>query len=181
MDPLEDFIQKNRTAFDDASPPAHLWHSLEGRLDRHRSEKNRSHLRWYRIRQAAAAAALILLGATAGRYYAELASRPDSLGEVSPEYAELERFYRKEIERRTRVLAAAHQDRHIQTDLSELEILYEELRRELPVTTPEEAERIIQAMIVNYQTRIDLLEMVLEKIQLPTDSTQKKQYDEISL
>jgi outer membrane murein-binding lipoprotein Lpp len=195
MDPLQEFIRKNRAAFDDANPREELWQSLERRLDRQtdfqpasRPNRSREHRTvpglvrpWHRFRLAAAAAALVLLGTAAGRYYAENSSRPDSLGDVSPEYAELEIFYRMEIHRRSKVLAASHQDRTLEADLAELEQRYEDLRRELPAASPEAAELVIQAMIANYQIRINLLETVLEKIQRTADSDQKKHPHEISL
>ena len=132
---------------------------------------------------AAAACILVLLAFSAGRYnqrtlraQAETSIPLASLAEVNPELAEVERFYNYkinlEVERLKQASAQSGTNLGDLFDtLEQLDREYEALRRLLANNFGDN--RIINAMILNYQTRLELL----DRIKKINDQQNLKNYD----
>jgi len=88
-----------------------------------------------------------------------------ALSDVSPEYAELEQYYRTQVNQKRSQLAHYKYDVSINDDLGQLEEMMKDLMEEMKETPTKSNERIINAMINNYQTRVAILERVLERLQ----------------
>jgi len=97
-----------------------------------------------------------------------------SLQEISPEYGEMESKDQKEINQKHARLASYDYDESINDDLMDLDMTLEELRKELINVPKGSEEQIVEAMIRNYETKIRILEIVLEKI----DQSKKSQNNE---
>ena len=74
-------------------------------------------------------------------------------------------FLQKEIKEKITQLASYDYDPLINTDLAELDDLLQELKTELQHVPSGKKEQIIEAMIANYKTRLDILEHVLKRIE----------------
>jgi len=158
---LEQFVQKNRASFDSETPPAFVWENVEKNLPRKR-------IRMYRVLRMAAAVLLILgLGIVIGRFAGQPAKTELALSDISNEYAELENFYTQKINQKISLLKDREQDEKALVDIKELEQEFETLKRELNATNAKD-EQIIQAMIGNYRTKIDILERVLNRTNYST-------------
>jgi len=158
---LEQFIQQNRASFDSETPPAFVWENVEKNLPRKR-------IRMYRVLRMAAAVLLILgLGIVIGRFAGQPAKTELALSDISNEYAELENFYTQKINQKISLLKDREQDEKALVDIKELEQEFETLKRELNATNAKD-EQIIQAMIENYRTKIDILERVLNRTNYST-------------
>jgi hypothetical protein len=183
-DPLEHFIRQNRETLDAAMPPETGWNQLAERLPTEKiaggSTSPMRALHWGRaLLRAAAAVALLLTGAGLGIWYAETtdnqAAQGLSLGELSPEYAELERYYQNDIAGKKEKLAefAAYRDPELLADLQQMDNIMEELQRELADVPPANREKVVRAMIENYQAKAAILQRVLEYLQQSSTSRSK--------
>ena len=181
MDNLEKFMLERREEFDAEVPSLKVWAGI----DRHLEKRPMPKIVWMRrLRMAAAIAVLVVAGAVAGSYITSKFKAEKSLADVSPELAEAERIYQQQIQEKLAQLASYRQDGYVQSDLQELDAVYEELKRELETVPAGNKGEIIQAMITNYQMKVDILEKVLEKVEStnPTNPTFfKTEENEISL
>ena len=158
---IKQFIQKNRAAFDSEKPPAFVWENVEKNLPRKR-------IHMYRILRIAAAVLLILgLGIVIGRFAGQPSETELALSDISTEYAELENFYTQKINQKISLLKNQQLDERALSDIKELEQEFETLKRELNTSNAQD-EQIIQAMIENYRTKIDILERVLHRTNYST-------------
>jgi len=164
---LEQFIQNNRRSFDNEKPPAFVWDNVEKNLPRKR-------IGMYRVLRMAAAVLLILgLGIVIGRFAGQPSKTELALSDISKEYAELEYFYTQKINQKVNLLKNRQLDEKALSDIKELEQEFETLKQELN-TSDSQDEQIIQAMIENYRTKIDLLERVLNRTNYSTKAKENE-------
>jgi hypothetical protein len=178
MDNLENFIRENREDFDGGVPGLEVW----AKIDRHLEQRPNPRIVWMRrLRVAAAVVVLLAAGGAIGAHLSSTSSEVDSLAGISPEYAEMERYFSGQVNEKMAKLASYRQDGYVRGDIQDLDAVYEDLKNELKDAQPGSEELIIQAMIGNYQTKIDILEQVLEKVQTTNSTNLKTEDNEISL
>jgi len=166
VDRLEQFVGKNRRAFDQATPNLKVWAAIDRALEAQRPAA-RVRTLWRSVRVAASVIILLALGSLIGMYtykYTHTQTLP-TLAEIAPEYAELEQYYSAQVSNRMQELSRTDQAATVQPDIQQLDELYQELQLELDKAPKGSEEQIIQAMIRNYQIKLDILERVLEKVQ----------------
>jgi hypothetical protein len=159
---LEMYISENREALDAAQPVWQLWTKIETQIG-HSSANN-----WKRkLYKIAAAVALLLTGLAAGIWYEKNGSRSMEMADVSPEYAELERYYESDIIGKKEKLATftGSQSADVFRDLEQLDQTMEELKRELASVPPGNRQQVVRAMIENYQSKTAILQRVLEHLE----------------
>ena len=181
MDRLEEFIIENRGAFDKEVPSLKVWAHIDQQLEK----KQAPRIRRMRFLRAAAAIALVLTAGCAIGFYLNGVSSSDpvaerSLADVAPEFAELEQYYASQVSLKMQELATFQHADAVQSDMQQLDELFQELATELDKAPEGAEERIINAMIDNYQTRLEILERVLEKIQ-STNQPLNSESNEISI
>ncbi len=168
MSSLEKFIKNNKEQISSFDLP-------DGHLDRFEKKLNKkkpiSKTYWYSL---AAAIALLLSLSVFIRYEQSQTKeivnteRLISLGDVSPQYKEVEEFYRQDLYRKINEFQQLNckinpeQKEMIDDELQQLDKVYQSLREELKQNRSDE--RIINAMINNYQYKIEFLELVIEQI-----------------
>ncbi len=179
MSNLEKFILENRADFDTGVPSLKVWANIDRQLDRQRPAVRMVWMK--RLRAAAAVLVLLLAGGAAGAYLTNQSQAVESLADVSPEHAEMERYFSSQVEEKMAKLASYKQDGVVKADLKELDDTYEQLRQELKDAPVGAEEKIIQAMIETYQTKINILEQVLEKVESVNPSTINAAENEVSL
>ena len=134
-----------------------------------------------RLRLAAAVALLLTAGGVIGAYLTNSSKSVESLADVSPEHAEMERYFSSQVEEKLAKLATYKQDGMVKSDIQELDETYEQLKLELQNAPTGADEKIIQAMIETYQTKISILEQVLEKVENVNPTTINTTENEVSL
>jgi hypothetical protein len=179
MENLEKFIQQNRADFDCRVPSLDVWANLDQHLDRQQPSGRVVWMR--RLRVAAAVLVLLTAGGAAGAYLFHPNKSVDSLADVSPEHAEMERYLSSQVDVKLAKLASYKQDGIVKADIKELDETYEELRRELENAPEGAEEKIVQAMIETYQTKINILEQVLEKVEKVNPTPINTAENEVSL
>ena len=159
MDQLEKFIKNKRADFDSSNPDPGLWNAIEDRLPR--KEAKRLTI-WKLTSVAAVGLVLILSGVIVGMSMS--GSNMESTAEYM-EYREAQQYYNMQLQQRVSALSEYTYDPTIDDDLDELQEVYNELTNELEDGMEPNKNDIIQALIQNYQTRVDLLERVLERLE----------------
>ncbi len=179
MENLEKFIRENRADFDTGVPSLNVWANLDQHLDRQRPS---ARVVWMkRLRVAAAVLVLLTAGGVGGAYLTNSNKTVGSLADVSPEHAEMERYFSSQVEEKLAKLASYKQDGIVKADIQELDEAYEQLKKELENAPDGADEKIIQAMVETYQTKINILEQVLEKVENVNPTTINKSENEVSL
>ncbi len=166
-DDLERFIRQHRSAFDEHMPDPRVWDEVSGALP----FKPAFRVQWLRhIRLAAAAVVLLVAGIGIGLWYGSVQMQPPAvlaLGQVSPEYAELEDYFQREIQ--SRKIRLTHLTTYSQAtvweDLRQMDAAMAELQAELAQVPPANRELVVRAMIENYKARLAILERVLQYLE----------------
>lgn len=178
MDKLEKFIHDNRQHFDADVPDLAIWANIQEKLDESRAPK----IRWIKhLRVAAAVLALLFAGGAMGVYWSTSQNKVVALADVSPEYAEMQRYYDQQIQSKLKLLANYQQADAVKADINDLDQMYKELQEELKNTPAGNREQVVQAMIENYKAKIDILEQVLKKLQLLNSTSPKSAGNEVSI
>lgn len=168
-DKMEKFISEQRSAFDDLEPNPAIWNKIDAALPAQRKARI---IPWRRF--MVAASILMLMGLIG--FFAYDAGKQQgvatTLSEISPELGEVEAYYKSEIQNKTAMLTSLAPDNDVTNDLAEVESFMQELKKELMDVSPHEREIVIQAMIENYRSRLEILDRVLNR--LPGNSSPTK-------
>lgn len=176
MDPLKEFVDKNRSSFDELNPPPLVWRSLEMELEHLEPKVIPLHKRpWLRV--AATAIVFLCVGLGAGQY---LFSNQEPYYVDTPEwqnYLEAKDYLQQRVEYTKAQIGDFPKSKNVENDLKQLDEVYGELKQELMNNQTGNSDVIIDAMIQNYHTKIEILERVLDK----TEKTKYKNYDNENL
>lgn len=167
MDNIEKYIRERRSSFDDRNPPDSLWHKINDQLDSGGKEV-------FLIRHIWKVAALLLFAVVIW-LLAERQDRQDQVNLSQIETAngidlnEVENYYVKLIENKQQEIrhfidVYPEADEQLLSDIGKLDSSYQELKKKL-LQGPNE--KIIDAMVINLQTRIEILNQqlgILERI-----------------
>jgi hypothetical protein len=188
-DKLERFVRDNREDFDVFEPRADLWKDLEKGLGHKErplwqrplglgwSGSNASRRMVWQI----AATVLLMLG-LGGFWYVNqkygMTDQPDMMA-FNPTYARTVQQYTRLIEDKRGELKTVLESnpalyQQFAADLDRLEKTYQNLKQELPKTPNQEM--MIQAMVQNLKTQIDLLNqqlMIIQRIKQQNNETNK--------
>jgi hypothetical protein len=178
MDKLEQYIRERRSSFDDQNPPESVWHRINDQLD----SKGKEVVLFGHLWKVAA----ILLFVMVIWLLVDRQQQQDQLNlsqiETAQgiEFGEVENYYVKLIENKQQEIrhfidVYPEADEHLLSDINKLDSSYQELKRKL---LQQPNEKIIDAMVINLQTRIEILNQqlgILERIK-----QLKEQSDETS-
>ena len=172
-DKLEQFITTNRKSFDRAMPDPAIWAKIDQQLPKQEAKV-------YSIRRilsiAASVCLLIGIGITIGLHMA--APNPvNSLADVSQEYGQVEAYYANKVNYKVAQLKKLNKNTSplLQKDLEELDQWLEHLQKELSVVPKSNRENVINAIIKNYKTKLEVLETVLDAVQdQPAETSKQK-------
>lgn len=180
-DNLEQFIQANREAFDDARPSLKVWADIDRVLEQKQPKS-------FRIRRFLQSAAAVLVLLVAGALIGHQMSRgsqettsAETLARISPELAELEAHYNHKIDEKFARLANYPQQETVKADLAQIDETMEELRKEVLRAPAGMEEEIVTNLLRSYQLKVQILERVLERIQTNGENENNSKIDETSI
>jgi len=181
-DSLEQFIHDHRDAFDDAVPNLKVWAEIDRKLQDAPARKGRLRSHWVKLATMAASIALFLtMGMGIGYYLSQSANtEPATLASVSPEYAEMERYFTNSINDRMARLANYEQGETVINDLEQIDEVMKELQEELRNCPEGGEEKIVENLIRTYQAKIAILERVLDRMEI-NQPTENATENEISI
>lgn len=179
-DNLEKFISSNREAFDEAVPSLKVWAEIDKTLAQ-KSARRRT--LWQGMRVAAAVLLLLFTGGLAGHYLADTSFGDTSaaLQEIDPEYAEIAQYYESQISDKVQQLASYEQGQLVLEDFEQLDQTMKELKEDLLRAPKGKEEQIIENLIRSYQTKVQILERVLERIHSTDKQLLKPEDNEVSI
>ncbi|HKI87950.1 MAG TPA: hypothetical protein VKA38_02910 [Draconibacterium sp.] len=162
---LEDFIKNNREAFDDKVPAPKVWENIEKAT---RTTKTvRTKPVWLRV---AAIVVVIMVTSVLITQTGMLTSNEYAVKSNDPELQELmdaEDFYAQQVNSRLKEIRKCYKTNpelkeEVETDLDELEEMYNVLKKDLQDNLSNKM--VIEAMIDNNRNRLKLVDEVLEQI-----------------
>ena len=174
-DNLEDFVREHRAAFDDAMPPLKVWSKIDKKLEEKPPTRKISVISI--IRNVAAVFALMAIGALMAMYLMGTQAQIEekSIAVLNPDYEEIEAYYKSQISKKVALLSHFKYDPSIEEDLEQLDDFLQELKIALREAPKGKEEQIINAMINNYKTRMEILERVLNQIQTKNQKNIQKE------
>ena len=175
-DPIKDVFEQLEGSFDVKETPAGHEHRFFEKLNAQAAPKKASkHVIWKVISVAAAVTLLLFLG---GTVWPKETSKEAELASISPEMEETQSFFTTTINaeiQKLREIESPETKKVIEDALAEISVLetaYQQLKLDLVASGNNK--RVINAMIVNFQNRILLLEQVsrtIEEIKLFNNTT----------
>lgn len=184
MDKLEKFIRENKADFDREVPGLKVWANINKELEKQKPGGAKTYSIKRYLSLAAAVLALLTVGGFAGSYLSKKTIPTITLQQepqLPPEYQKLEDFYRQQYQQKVNLLANYQVDPNFENDLKQFEEVMETLKTELQNAPKGNEERIVSAIIQNYQSKIEILQRVLERIQTTNPKTTNSEKDEISI
>lgn len=176
-DNLEKFILDNREGFDQDVPKSEIWERINQQVNP--KPKNRRLMMWKAVGIAASMAILIGFGALIGVHYLAPQSANIAQSDSTPsELVEMEEYYNTQINQKKARLASLNYDGNVSEDLQQLDEFLAELKIELEESPKGAEEQIVEAMINNYQIRIDILERILQHLESNNQEPIKSEDDE---
>ena len=167
MDKLEKFIKENRAAFDDKRPPEDAWHNINDQLDN--NETRTVPISTYIWRAAAIVlfAAVIWLLVDRSESVDTFAGANGFISDNEIAFNDVEAYYIKEIETKQSLIVQfvadnPELDKDLLVEIDQLDSTYQMLKSAAEVG---QSERIIDAMVLNLQMRIDIVNQQLEVLE----------------
>jgi hypothetical protein len=184
MKTIDELINRNRQEFDDREPSEghfeRFSYKLATRL--HRDTATRSIVPY--LLRAAVVAILVTLSSLYG--YDHLISprihNKMSLSQVSPEYREVETYYVKQVNIMEKEITSLdinnnpEQKKMLYQELNSMDSTYVELQKELKANPNDQ--RIINAMIDHYQTKVDVMNYILSQLKQISNETKNSENHE---
>ena len=180
-DQLEKFIEDNRAEFDRKYPDTAIWDRISDELDK---KEYRHQPRIYTIMRMAAAVVLLLaVGFVVGMYSFSPDQEKQMMVNMGPEnykrYQDINNYYTHQVSSKMNEVQNLKAEKSIgdsstlSEDLQQLDAIFSELKNELMENHEADEERIINAMILNYQTKLEILERVADKLKKQSKTQQK--------
>lgn len=170
-DGLEKIIRENKEAFEDDAPLGHF-ERFEAKLDQEFAHKQRFNKKLI-LRIAASLIFLLLLGNQIRMYLApsQAPAPAPTLASVSPEYGEAEFYYTSAINqsitqwnKMVREGAISKEDQKMmKKELADFDRMHKQLQQDLEATPDDE--RVINAMLEYYQAKLNVIQLVVSKLE----------------
>jgi hypothetical protein len=161
-DKLEKFIKENREDFDFHIPDPQIWNRIERQLD---NKRNHGLILIWSTRMAAALIAVLSVGVLIGIQISKQ-SKTELNYAVSPEmksFQDTETYYQQQVSLKLDEVKTLQPESTIENDLKQLDEIYNELKEELIRSNYSNSDMMINAMIKNHKTKVEILESILEK------------------
>lgn len=172
MDKLEKYIQKHKDAFDDQMPDSRHKERFNEKL-KARAPRTKTVPLWQNVMKIASLAVVLIVAGTIFLVNypfnsPKAAEQGVALSEVSPEYQEVESYLQSNLKNKISEFKSMEcpegdvEKEEVLNEISRLDTMYIELQKDLKKNQGNE--RIINAMINTYQTRIEILDQVINQV-----------------
>ena len=171
-DKLKDFILENKSAFETAKAPSNVWINLEKEL----SNKPKKTKTFWIIGLALFAFILITGIFISSVFYASKTDLQYASKDI--EYQELEQFYGSKLNYKREEFQGQLRNTLVSLELNDLNKGYEELKKDFLYSDAENQELILSLMKENYELRIKIIELAMERSQVDSVPTIKNKNDD---
>lgn len=159
-DPFETFVTENRKDFDIHEPSISLWKGIEQDLGSKKKPK------FFRI-VGIAASILILISAG---YFVGLSNNDNEFSQQMfadetqyNDFIEANQFYNRTIDYKIAEAKSIGVEEDVLTDLEQLDEVYLELKEEMLNSAYKDKDILVNLMIKNYKSKIEILERIIGK------------------
>lgn len=182
MKTIDELLRENKDFFEDAEPMEGHFERFSRKLEmRFRKEAPKKSIVPYLLR----AAVVTLLVTLSSLYTWDNFIRPEktgmTLGQVSPEYKEVENYYIHQVnlmedELSGIALTDEEQKKTLMNELKSMDSVKISLQKELKANPNDE--RIINAMIEHYQTKLEVMSYIVTQLKAIHDQNNNSVNDE---
>jgi len=185
MKNIEQIIKENRSFFDGAEPAEGHFERFEWKLEKRLHSGVKRSILPYLLR----AAVVTLLVTLSSLWTWDHFLRPDkdrmALGDVSPQYREVENYYVHQVnmmegELRNADFISSEQRLMLDSELKSMDSVYIQLQKDLKANPDDE--RIINAMIGHYQTKVEVMSFILDQLKaIRNENSKKGEYEKAAI
>ncbi len=167
MKDIENIIKQNRMNFDGEEPQDDHLDRFRQKLQTHH---DKSRWQWKELMKIAAIVAVVMLAGFATHQLRDVKAPHFSFAQLSPEYQEVENYFKANIDKQLDVISQLTKSTDIQEqntikdELESMDQMYCQLEEELQANPKDE--RIIQAMIEHFQVKNNILNRIVEQLYL---------------
>jgi hypothetical protein len=167
MDNLEKYIKENRAAFDDKEPPEDAWHNINDQLDNNDTRVVPISTYLWRAAAIVLFATVVWLIVDRSERDYTMAGANELINENEIAFDDVEAFYINEIEAKQSLIIQfvsdnPELDKDLLGEIDQLDSTYQGLKSAAVLG---QSERILDAMVLNLQMRIDILNQQLEVLE----------------
>ena len=162
-DHLENFVQKNRDAFDDKKPSEQIWKRVEASLPGKHSAS------WWNSVVVWRAAALIFMAMSVYQFIPKDVTKQHNNDLTLRDFNDVETFYVEQISEKTELIDALQKNEGMNGfthDFKQLEAMYAVLKEEMK---SHPSRKVKEALVLNLLIRIDLLNQQLHTLEKASD------------
>jgi hypothetical protein len=183
MKTIEDIIRNNKDFFEDQEPSEGHFERFNIKLEtRSRTNAPKRSIVPYLLRAAVVTLLVTLSSLWTWDHFIRTGSSRMTLGQVSPEYKEVENYYIHQVnlmegEIVTVDLKNNHEQKEmLMKEMKSMDSVYVSLQKELKANPDDE--RIITAMIEHYQTKLEVMTYIVSQLKTIRDNNQNNTENE---
>jgi len=185
MKNIEDILRENRNLFDDREPAEGHFERFEWKLERRlHSQARRRSIVPYLLKAAVVTVLITLSSLWVWDNFIRTGKDRMALGDVSPEYREVENYYVRQVKSMEDELGTYYlsdnpeQKKMLEQEIKSMDSVYVQLQKDLKANPNDE--RIINAMIEHYQAKVEVLSYIINQLKSIRNQNQKPQKNESS-
>ncbi len=169
MKTIDEILKYNRDLFEDKEPmPGHMERFQNKLRQRLHSSKTIKSIVPYLLKAAVVTLLITLSSLWTWEHFIRKDSAMMSLGEVSPQYREVENYYMHQVNLMEDEIVSIDFNNNpkqkdlLLTEMKSMDSSYIQLQKELRANPDDE--RIINAMIEHYQTKVEVMTFILSQL-----------------
>jgi len=187
MKNIEDIIRENKDLFEDAEPSTGHFERFNRKLEMKFQVKGSTRsIVPYLLRAAVVTLLITLSSLWTWDHFIRSGSSRMTLGQVSPQYKEVENYYVHQVNLMEGEIVNVdlknnpEQKAMLLKEMKSMDSTYVSLQKELK-SNPND-ERIINAMIEHYQTKLDVMSYIVSQLKtIRNDNQNKKENEKVRL
>ena len=184
MKTIEDIIRDNKDFFE-AEPSKEHFEKFTGKLEtRFGRQTVKRSIVPYLLRAAVVTLLVTLSSLWVWDNYLSPGSKRMTLGDVSPQYREVENYYIHQVNMmeseitNVNIINNPEQREILMSETKSMDSVYVSLQKELKANPNDE--RIINAMIEHYQTKVDVMNYIISQLKMIRNENQNPKENEKS-
>ncbi len=187
MKNIEEIIRNNKGFFEDQEPSEGHFDRFSVKLEiRHNAKAIKRSIVPYLLRAAVVTLLVTLSSLWTWDHFIRQGSGRMTLGQVSPQYREVENYYLHQVNMMEGEIVNSdlkgnpEQKELLIGELKSMDSVYVSLQKELKANPNDE--RIINAMIEHYQTKLDVMTYIVKQLKtIQNDNLNKKENEKVRL
>jgi hypothetical protein len=186
MKTIEDLIRENKDFFEEAEPSKGHLERFSTMLEvRFRKEAPKRSIVPYLLRAAVVTLLVTLSSLWVWDNFLSAGSKRMTLGDVSPQYKEVENYYVHQVNMMEGELtnldfSNPEQKDMLMKEMKSMDSVYVSLQKELKANPNDE--RIINAMIEHYQTKVDVMNYIISQLKsIRNENQNMKENEKVNL